>query len=158
MLVAQLCPILCNSWDYSLPGSSVLGILQARILEWVAIPFSRDLPNPGIKPSPHTAADSLASEPPGKPSENHNYHVLCQHTLETLLWSSPYNKQARMCYPHFTNWEALVQKGLLLILGHTLGTENQSRPGWFQNTDCSHYTCRSQHLQKLGTPRGQGLL
>ena len=55
VLVAQLCPILCNSWDCSLPGSSVLGILQARILEWVPIPFSRDLPNPGIKPSPHTA-------------------------------------------------------------------------------------------------------
>ena len=36
----QLCPALCNSMDYSLPGSSVHGILQARILEWVAIPFS----------------------------------------------------------------------------------------------------------------------
>ena len=41
VLVAQLCPILCNSVDYSLPGSSVHGILQARILEWVVIPFSR---------------------------------------------------------------------------------------------------------------------
>ena len=38
--VAQLCPTLCNSMDYSLPGSSVHGVLQARILEWVAIPFS----------------------------------------------------------------------------------------------------------------------
>ena len=36
--------------DCSPPGSSVHGILQARILEWVAIPFSRDLPNPGVKP------------------------------------------------------------------------------------------------------------
>ena len=35
--------------DCSLPGSSVRGILQARILEWVAIPFSRDLYNPGIE-------------------------------------------------------------------------------------------------------------
>ena len=34
--------------DCSLPGSSVHGIFQARILEWVAIPFSRDLPDPGI--------------------------------------------------------------------------------------------------------------
>ena len=40
--------------DCSLPGSSVHGILQARILEWIAIPFSRDISNPGIKPrSPH---------------------------------------------------------------------------------------------------------
>ena len=40
-LVAQLCPALCNPMDCSLPGSSVHGILQARILEWVAIFFSR---------------------------------------------------------------------------------------------------------------------
>ena len=41
VLVAQLCPTLCNPMDCSLPGSSVHGILQARILGWVAIPFSR---------------------------------------------------------------------------------------------------------------------
>ena len=39
--VAQSCPTLCNPMDCSLPGSSLLGILQARILEWVAISFSR---------------------------------------------------------------------------------------------------------------------
>ena len=38
---AQLCPTLCNPTDYSPPGSSVHGILQARILDWVAISFSR---------------------------------------------------------------------------------------------------------------------
>ena len=38
---AQLCPTLCNLMDCSLPGSSVHGIFQARILEWVAISFSR---------------------------------------------------------------------------------------------------------------------
>ena len=36
--------------DCSPPGSSVHGIFQARILEWVAIPFSRGSPNPGIEP------------------------------------------------------------------------------------------------------------
>ena len=40
-LVTQLCPALCNNMDCSPPGSSVLGILQARILEWVAMPSSR---------------------------------------------------------------------------------------------------------------------
>ena len=40
-LVIQLCPPFCDLMDYSLPGSSVHGILQTRILEWVAIPFSR---------------------------------------------------------------------------------------------------------------------
>ena len=49
-LVAQSCPTLCDPMECNLPGSSVDGILQARILEWVAISFSRDIPNPGIKP------------------------------------------------------------------------------------------------------------
>ena len=40
-LVAQLCPTLCDPMDCSLPGSSVRGILPARILEWIAISFSR---------------------------------------------------------------------------------------------------------------------
>ena len=39
-----------QAMDCSLPGSSVLGILQARILEWVVMPFSRDVPDPGIEP------------------------------------------------------------------------------------------------------------
>ena len=38
-LVAQLYPTLCDPMDYSPPGSSVHGVLQAKILEWVAIPF-----------------------------------------------------------------------------------------------------------------------
>ena len=68
VLVAQLCLILCNPTDCSPPGSSVHGILQPRILEWVAIPFSRDLPDPGMEPgSPALQADSLPYEPPGKP-------------------------------------------------------------------------------------------
>ena len=40
------CPTLCDPMDYSPPGSSVLGILQARILEWVAIPFCRGSSQP----------------------------------------------------------------------------------------------------------------
>ena len=48
--------------DYKMPG-----ILQARILEWVAIPFSGVLPNPGVEPrSPALQADSLSAKPPGK--------------------------------------------------------------------------------------------
>ena len=39
--VAKFCPTFCDPMDCSLPGSSVCGILQASILEWVAIPFSR---------------------------------------------------------------------------------------------------------------------
>ena len=46
VLVAQSCPTLCNSMDCSLPGLSVHGILQVRILEWGAILFSRELSQP----------------------------------------------------------------------------------------------------------------
>ena len=46
------------------------GILQARILEWVALPSPGDLPDPGIKPgSPALQVDSLPAEPPGKPCD-----------------------------------------------------------------------------------------
>ena len=44
--VTQLCPTLCDPTDCSPPGSSVHGILQARILEWVATPFSRGSSRP----------------------------------------------------------------------------------------------------------------
>ena len=45
----QSCLILCDPMDCSLPGSSVLGILQARILEWVAMPSSRGSSDSGIE-------------------------------------------------------------------------------------------------------------
>ena len=41
VFITQSCPAVYNPMDYSPPGSSVQGILQARILQWVAIPFSR---------------------------------------------------------------------------------------------------------------------
>ena len=54
-------PKFCGPMDCSLPGSSVHGIIQARILEWVAIPSSRDLANPGIKPE-SIVSPALAGE------------------------------------------------------------------------------------------------
>ena len=69
MKAAQSCPTLCDPMDCSPPGSSAHGILQARILEWVAISFSRDLPNPGTESrSCVPQVNSLLSEPPGKPN------------------------------------------------------------------------------------------
>ena len=68
VLISQSCPILCKPMDCSLPGSSVHGIFQARILKWVAFPPLGDHSNPGMEPrSPALLADSLLSEPPGKP-------------------------------------------------------------------------------------------
>ena len=80
--VSQLCPALSDPMDCSLPGSSVHGIFQARVLEWGAIAFSEqycsgllfpspgDLPDPGIKPvSPVWQADSSPLSHAGKPTK-----------------------------------------------------------------------------------------
>ena len=72
--VTQPCRTLCDPMAYI-----VHGILQARILEWVAFPFSGDLPNPGIKPrSSILQADSLPAELQGKLAckNEHNYMVV----------------------------------------------------------------------------------
>ena len=61
--VTQSCLTLCDPMDYT-----VHGILQARTLEWVAVPFSKGSSQPRIKArSPALQVDSLPSEPPGKP-------------------------------------------------------------------------------------------
>ena len=66
----QSCLTLCDPIDGSPPGSPVPGILQARILEWFAVPSPEDLPSLRIKPRPPASqADSLPSEPPGKPNK-----------------------------------------------------------------------------------------
>ena len=62
VLVIQLCPTLCNSMDCSSPGSSDHGILQARILEWVSIPFSGDLSNTEISILQFSQSDPLEKE------------------------------------------------------------------------------------------------
>ena len=67
MLVSQSCPTLCDPMDCSLPGSSVHGLFQARIPEWVAISFSRGSSQPRMEPrSPALQADALPSELLGK--------------------------------------------------------------------------------------------
>ena len=57
--VVQSCPTLCDPMDYT-----VHGILQARILEWVAFPFSRG----SSQPRDRTQVSHISAEPPGKPS------------------------------------------------------------------------------------------
>ena len=67
-LVAQLCPILCDPMDYTPPGSSVHGILQARILEWVAMPPSRGSFQPRDQTQVSCIAGGFFTKPPGKPN------------------------------------------------------------------------------------------
>ena len=77
VLVTELYLTLCNLMDYRPPGSSVHGILQARILEWVVVPFSRGSSNPGIEPrSSALQVDSLSAELPGKPKGQAGWHQI----------------------------------------------------------------------------------
>ena len=70
-----------------MPLSAAHGIFQARILEWVAIPFPRGSPNPGVEPaSPTLAGRFLTTEPPGSPL----YNVSCDRVeIEKLVFLSP---------------------------------------------------------------------
>ena len=81
--------------DYSLPGSSVHGILQARTLEWVATSFSRGSSDPGIKPmSPALQGDSLAVSHLGSPLKyytwlkNHLIKIRLTATGELERWAT----------------------------------------------------------------------
>ena len=70
MKVTQSCLPLCDPMGCSLPGSSVHGILEAGILKWIAVLYSRESSQPRdqIEPrSPTLQGASLPSEPPGKP-------------------------------------------------------------------------------------------
>ena len=73
----------CDPTDCSLPGSSVHGILQARILEWLAISFSKGSSHPGIESgSPALQADSLLTELRGKP-------WLCVYSINVIFFHFP---------------------------------------------------------------------
>ena len=96
----QLRPTLCDPVDHSPPGSSVHGILQARILEWVATPSSRGIfPSQGSNPLLcllHWQATSLPLVPPGKPiyimrvvNESESPVQLFVAPWTTQPWNSP---------------------------------------------------------------------
>ena len=71
----QSCATLCDPMDCSPPGSSVHGILQTRILEWVAMPSSRDLISmPCISCVSCIVGEFFTAEPPGKP---HSKRTVC---------------------------------------------------------------------------------
>ena len=82
--------------DCNLPGSSVHGILQERILEWLPFPTPGELPDPGIEPAspmpPALHADSLLTEPSGKLKITMIYRNLVNYTsvsrIKTFIFFS----------------------------------------------------------------------
>ena len=61
--VAQSCPTLHDPMDFSLPGSSVHGIFQARVLEWGAIAFSEKRSSPSLKEEVHLPMFTQSADP-----------------------------------------------------------------------------------------------
>ena len=90
--VAQSCPTLSDSMDCSLAGSSVHGIFQARVLEWVAISFS-DTYAAAAKSlqSYPTLCDPIDSSPPGFPIPG----ILQARTLEWVAFPSPMHESEK---------------------------------------------------------------
>ena len=81
--VAQSCPTLRDSMDCSLPGSSVHGIFQARVLEWVAIAFSAAAAAAKSLQLFPTLCDPIDGSPPGSPVPG----ILQARTLEWVAIS-----------------------------------------------------------------------
>ena len=96
----QLYPTLCNTIDYSLPGSSVYGIFQARIPKWVAISYasgsSRCRDQPASLVSSALMGRFLTTASPGKPT--------CQRQV--------------LFYSHFTEWESKMGSSKKLTQGY----------------------------------------
>ena len=84
VLDALLCPTLWNTKDCSLPGFSVHGIFQVRILEWVAIPFSRGFSQPRDRTRVSCIVGFFSSEPPGPSYPQKNINVAAIHKQKCL--------------------------------------------------------------------------
>ena len=117
--VAQSCPTLSYPVEYSPPGFSVYGIFQARLLEWVGISFSGDLPNPGIKPTPHALAGRFfTTEPYGKPFHN-CFIPKCVHALYLMFSHITINKLPDSFLNRFTTF-MYAFNSMYLVLFHVI--------------------------------------
>ena len=136
--VIQSWPTLCDPIDCSLPGSSIHGIFQARILEWVAISFSKGSSWPrDLTGSPALQVDSLPSEPPAATAAAKSLQpcpTLCDPIDGSPLGSSvPGILQARILewvaisFSNAWKWKVKVKSLSLVQLLATLWTEEPGR-------------------------------
>ena len=106
VLVALLCLALCDATDCSVPNSSVHGILQAKILEWVAIPFfRRDLPDPRIK----LGSPALQKFTDWATTETLKQCIIVnkqgdKHTKQTTYQHFPEHSTQPCTFPHTRHW------------------------------------------------------
>ena len=124
--VAQSCPTLCDPIDCSLPGSSVHGIFQAIVLEWIAISFSRG----SSQPFPHSPPPNLVSPITAPGDQSCLVPLRCPHwTLSdwssetTLTWSKVISQGLAPCLTQQT----LVTTCLLLCCPGCLETPSDRK-------------------------------
>ena len=114
--IASVCPTLCDPMDSSLPGSSVPGISQARVLEWVAVSSSRIFLTQGSYLSLwcllHWQAGSLPLVPPGKPWREYGTEFF---NLDTIAISS-------------------------LVVGLSRALQDDWQHSWLQLTRCASHS------------------
>ena len=138
----QSCPALCETMDCSPPGSSVHGILQARILEWVATSYSRGS-NPTQGSNLHLLCflrwqeDSLPLAPPGKPTFIHSSEQCCLalHALKLDIYVLYYRYLSTAWFFFFLNFLAKPYGMGILVLPpglkpEPLALEAQSLNRW----------------------------
>ena len=102
----QSCLTLCDPMDHSLPGSTVHGTLQARILEWVVMPSSRGSSWSSDRTYVScTTGGFFTPEPRGKPSSPCNTHFTCRKT-QWLRWT--FNQNLQPINNSFIPWHPVV--------------------------------------------------
>ena len=95
--VAQSRLTLCDPMDYT-----VHGILQARILEWVAFPFSRGFSQPRDRTQVSHIADHLPAEPQGKPTLKFNHSLTILSPSHPLLDKIPEGNALKLCLGNYS--------------------------------------------------------
>ena len=149
----QSCPTLCNPMNCNLPGFSVHGILQTRILEWVAMPSSRG--SPQLRDQIHVSSvsciggSSLSLAPPGKPrySLKRNENICLHKDLHmNIHYSTIYNSEnwKESWHPSIGEW---ITKFVLFIQWSTIHQwkEQNMEGGWISKTLC--YIKEGRHIK-----------
>ena len=138
----QSCLNLCDPMDCNPPGSSVHGILQARILEWVAMPFSQG----SSQPSDQTlifciAGRFFSAEPPGKPP-----HTVCESESRSVMSDS--------LRPHglYSPWNSPGQNAGVVAFHFSRGSSQGIFPTQGSNPGLSHCRRILCQLNHQGSP------
>ena len=153
--VAQSCPTLCDPVDYSPPGSSVHGILQARILEWVAISFSRGLKEIWATRDKfgwgHERVVMLFN-PNGDLGRggDQEYDIVCLHAKPLQLCLTLYDPMD--CSPPGPSVHGILQARILEWVGYFLLQESSWPGNWTCVLSLLHWQADSLPLCHLGSP------